>query len=444
MAMATGEGRGGFGSRLGFILAAAGSAVGLGNIWRFPYMTGENGGAAFILLYLLSILFFCAPVLFAELAIGRATQQSPVGAFAKLAPGTWWPLLGGLGVVTGFAILAFYCVVAGWTLGYLGKALIGHFADPMNAETSGRVFNELIGSGPVSIALTGAFLLLTALVVRGGVSAGIERASKVMMPLLFVLLVGITVRSMTLPGAGAGIEFLLKPDWSKITLSALMAALGQSLFSLSLGMGAMITYGSYLGRGEKLPGAGIAVAFSDTAVALIAGFMIFPALFANGLDPAGGPGLVFVVLPTIFGKIPAGFLVAIAFYALLVIAALTSTVSLLEVVVSYFVDRHEWHRERATWIVTGACFVLAIPSALWGSFLDVQNIIFGNYALAIGALLICLFVGWRWGIPKALEEIARGGQPLPAAALWGVLVRYVCPLCVAAIIVYTVLTGKYF
>lgn len=444
MAMTGGDARGGFGSRLGFVLAAAGSAVGLGNIWRFPYLTGENGGAAFILLYLLSIFLFCAPVLFCELAIGRATQQSPVGAFSKLAPGTLWYLTGALGVVAGFAILSFYAVVAGWTLGYFGKALLGAFADPMDAETSGQIFSTMIGSGPLTTGLALAFLVMTALVVRGGVSAGIERASKILMPILAILLVAMAVRSVTLPGAGAGVEYLLKPDFSKITIQTVMSALGQALFSLSLGMGAMITYGSYLGREERLPGAGIAVAFSDTGVALLAGFMIFPALFAMGLDPSGGPGLVFVVLPTIFGKLPAGFLVAIMFYGLLVIAALTSTVSLLEVVVAYFVDRRGWKRERATWIVTFVCFLLAVPSALSTDFLDWQSILFGNYALAIGALLICVFVGWRWGIPAALEEIARGGQRLPAGWLFGVLVRYVCPAGVAAIIVYSLVTGQTF
>jgi NSS family neurotransmitter:Na+ symporter len=353
-------------------------------------------------------------------------------------------------VITGFAILSFYSVVAGWTLGFLVKAGMGQFSAPMDAEQSEAVFMSLISSPSLAIGLAGAFLVATGLVVRGGIRSGIERAAKILMPFFLVLLVGLAIRAITLPGAGEGLRFLFVPDFSKITLDVVMNALGQALFSLSLGMGAMITYGSYLARTERLPGAAVAVAFSDTGIALLAGLIIFPALFAAGGDPAGGAGLVFVVLPTIFGQLPAGFLFSIAFYALLTIAALTSTVSLLEVVVSYFVDQRHWKREAATWIVVLGCFLLAVPSAIWPvaanggkSFLDWQSIIFGNYALATGALLICLFVGWRWGIPAALEEIARGGQRLPAAGMWSFLVRFVCPIGVAGIIVYTIVTGNY-
>lgn len=439
----SGSERGNFGSSLGFVLAAAGSAIGLGNIWRFPYAAGENGGGAFLFLYLGCVLFFCIPVLFAELAIGRSTQKNPVGAFAKLAPGSGWPIVGGLGVVTGFAILAFYSVIAGWTLGYLWRAITGAFGGAISNEQSAAIFGQISGSVPLSVGLAGIFLLLTALVVQGGISGGIERAAKILMPIFFVLLLGMAIRSVTLEGASAGLEFLFKPDFSKIDLGVFMGALGQALFSLSLGMGAMITYGSYLQRTEKLPWAAVAVAFSDTGIALLAGVIIFPALFAAGGDPSGGPGLVFVVLPTIFGKMAGGFVFAVAFYALLTIAALTSTVSLLEVVVSYFVDQRSWRRGRATLIVTVGCFFLAIPSAMSGAFLDMQNIIFGNFALSIGAFLICVFVGWRWGIPKALEEIAQGGQALPMAGVWSFLVRFVCPLGVLAILVYIVLTGNY-
>jgi NSS family neurotransmitter:Na+ symporter len=437
--------RGGFGTRLGFVLAAAGSAIGLGNIWRFPYTAGENGGAVFIVIYLACVLVICLPVLFCELAIGRAAQRNPVGAFARLAPRSWWRAVGGLGVLTGFAILAFYGVIAGWTIGYLGKAVMGEFAGGLTAEDSDAVFTGLVGNTGLTILLTAVFMLLTALVVRGGVHAGIERASKILMPIFFVLLVGLAIRACTLSSASLeGVAFLFKPDFSKISLPVVMAALGQALFSLSLGMGAMITYGSYLGRDEKLPGAAVSVALFDTFIAMLGGLIIFPALFHTGGDPAAGPGLVFVTLPTIFGHLPAGHLFGVAFYGLLSIAALTSTVSLLEVVVSYFVDQRAWSRERATWLVAAACFFLAVPSALSTGFLDLQSIIFGNFALSIGALFICLFVGWRWGIPAALDEIARGGQPLPGGAMWGVLVKYVCPLAIAAIILFIVATGTYF
>ncbi|GAB4224950.1 MAG: sodium-dependent transporter [Acidobacteriota bacterium] len=435
--------RGGFGSRVGFVLAAAGSAIGLGNVWRFPYTAGQHGGAAFVLIYLVCVAAICVPVLFAELAIGRATRRNPVGAFKALAPGSRWFVVGGLGVLTGFAILAFYSVVAGWTLGYLGKALLGAFAEPLTHEQSVAMFEQIEGAGIVPVLLTGAFLLLTALVVRGGVEAGIERAAKILMPIFFLLLVAMAIRAMTLEGAGEGISFFLRPDLSKIDGGVFMGALGQAFFSLSLGMGAMITYGSYLGANERMPGAAVSVAVADTTIAVLAGLIIFPTLFAAGGDPSAGPGLVFVTLPTVFGKLPAGFLFAIAFYSLLVIAALTSTVSLLEVVVCYFVDERGWKRERATWLVTLGCFLLAIPSALSGTFLDWQSIIFGNYALTIGAMLICVFVGWVWGVPAAVEEIGRGGAVFPLAAAWGVIVRWVAPVAIAAVLIYIVATGNY-
>ncbi|MDQ7086372.1 MAG: sodium-dependent transporter [Acidobacteriota bacterium] len=254
------------------------------------------------------------------------------------------------------------------------------------------------------------------------------------MPIFFVLLMGLALRAVTLPGAGAGLRFLFHVDLSKITLSVVVGALGQAFFSLSLGMGAMITYGSYLSHDERLPGAAFSVAAADTAIALLAGLIIFPAVFAAGGDPGGGPGLVFVTLPSIFHHLPLGGLFAVAFYALLAIAALTSTISLLEVVVSYFVDEKGWSRERTTWLVTAACFLLAVPSALSETFLGWQNVIFGNYGLTVGALLICLFVGWKWGIASALEEIARGGSPLPLGSVWGLVIRYVAPLAIAVIL----------
>ncbi len=453
-----GHQRGGFGTRLGFVLAAAGSAIGLGNIWRFPYTAGENGGAAFILVYLVCVTVLCVPVLFAELAIGRASQRSPVSAFKALAPRSTWFAVGGLGVLTGFAILAFYSVVAGWVLGYLGKALAGHFATSLNSLQSAAVFDGLVADVPVSLGLTGVFLLLTALVVRGGIQGGIERCSKILMPIFFFLLIALAIRSVTLPGAEAGLAFIFKPDLSKLSIEVCASALGQAFFSLSLGMGAMITYGSYVSPADRLPGAAVSVAFFDTMIAILAGMIIFPALFAKGGADmvTDGTGLVFKVLPTIFGDLPAGQLFAVAFYVLLGIAALTSTVSLLEVVVAYFVDERRWGREKATWVVTAACFLLAIPSAVsWSlpisedgfffrvlgtrSFLGAQSVIFGKYALSIGALLIALFVGWKWGVGQALAEISRAGGPMPLGKLWGVLIRYICPLAILAVIVAVIL-----
>ncbi len=449
--------RGQWSGRLGFILAAAGSAVGLGNIWRFPYMAGENGGGAFVLLYLACVLLIGLPVLFSELAMGRKTERNAVGAFRALVPNTWWPAVGYLGIAAGFGILAFYSVVAGWTLGYLGHAVLGDFGAAMTAEQSNALFTSLIGSPTQAIAYTAGFLLLTILIVRGGVSSGIERAAKILMPALLAILIVLAVRSVTLPGGMEGLSYLLKPDFSKMTAGSVMAALGQALFSLSLGMGAMVTYGSYFPKRENMPFAGAMVAVADTSIAILAGLIMFPALFSAGLDPAAGPGLVFVVLPTVFNSLPAGTLFAIAFYALLAIAALTSTISLLEVVVAYFVDERGWKREKAAWVLGSVCFLIAVPSALSQggadvftsflfdtSFLDIQNIIWGNYALSIGALATCLFVGWKWTVGKGLESLEASGHVMPLRSAWAFVVRFLSPIAIAIVLGYIVLTGQYF
>lgn len=444
---------------LGFVLAAAGSAIGLGNIWRFPYTAGENGGGAFVLVYLLFVVVCGLPVLLTELAVGRKTKRNPVGAFKALAPKGLWPWIGGLGVLTGFGILSFYAVIAGWTLHYFWMALSGHLGDATDAAASGAIFTELTGSTFESILLTGLFLLFTVLVVRGGISGGIERATTLLMPLLLVLLVLLAGRAMTLPGASEGIAYLFRPDFSKLNVGVIMNALGQALFSMSLGMGAMITYGSYLPDRENGMKAGASVAFFDTLIAVLAGLIIFPALFATGGEPNGGPGLVFVVLPTIFNSMPAGTLFAITFYFLLAIAALTSTISLLEVVVSYFVDERGWGRDKAAWAIGAACFVLAIPSALsqgqvaalsggdnglfaW-DFLTLSNNVWGNYSLSIGAIAICIFCGYVWGMKNTIGSLEVSGDRLPTPGVFSFLVRYVCPLAVLAVLIFVIVTGQY-
>ncbi len=457
MATPSSADRGTWNSKLGFILAASGSAIGLGNIWRFPYSAGENGGGAFVLLYLVFVFAIGVPVIWAELGMGRTTRRNPVGAFKALVPESAWPWVGGLGVLTGFGILAFYSVVAGWTLSYLWHAVSGDFNVVIDAQASGALFAELIGS-TTPILLAAGFMLLTILVVQGGVSGGIERVSKVLMPVLLVLLLFLAIRSATLPGGAEGLRYLFYPDFSKLEGDAVLDALGQALFSLSLGMGAMITYGSYFPSSENLPQAGATVALFDTAIALLAGVMIFPALFAAGVEPGAGPGLVFVVLPTIFNSLPAGGFFAIAFYLLLSIAALTSTISLLEVVVAYFVDEKKWSRVKAAWIVGGACFLLAIPSAmsqgyspffssgvgdlfggvLGASFLDIQDKIWGTYSLSIGALLICLFVGWKWGTDNALDALGTSGDAVPLSRAWSFMIKYVCPVAVGIVLIYQI------
>jgi NSS family neurotransmitter:Na+ symporter len=453
MAMQSSSDRGVWSGKLGFVLAAAGSAIGLGNIWRFPYMASEGGGGIFVLVYLLCVLAIGVPVLFAELAIGRATERNPVGAFKALVPGSLWPLLGGMGVLAGFGILAFYAVIAGWTAGYLWMAITGTFGPDVDAAASGEIFTSFIGNAGPALFLTAFFLGMTAVVVRGGVAAGIERAAKILMPVLLFVLLVLLVRAVTLPGGMDGVTYLLRPDLSELTPKVAVTALGQALFSMSLGMGAMITYGSYFPKDESLPFAGTTVALADMGIALLAGLVIFPALFSAGMDPQGGPGLVFVVLPTVFANMPAGTLWAILFFGCLTIAALTSTISLLEVVVAYFVDEKGWTRNKAALTIASACFVLAVPSALsqganaWLTdfgWLDVQNIIWGNYGLSIGALLICLFVGFKWGPEKMLEYVELGGNRLPGRSIFGFVVKYVCPVAIGTVLVFIIVTGEYF
>ncbi|MEM8930746.1 MAG: sodium-dependent transporter [Acidobacteriota bacterium] len=445
--------RGNWNSRFGFILAAAGSAIGLGNIWRFPYTAGQYGGGAFVLLYLVFVFVIGMPVLLAELSVGRATQQSPVTAFKRLVPGSWWPAVGGLGVLTGFGILSFYAVIAGLTLNYVWLSLNGTFNTDIDADASGAIFGTAVANGPLMVILAAFFLILTAVIVQKGVGGGIERAARILMPTFFVFLLILVGRALTLPGASEGLAFMFSPDFSKLTWDGVVSALGQALFSLSIGMGAMITYGSYLAKDENIPTSAVGIAIFDTSIALIGGLIVFPTLFFAGVEPSAGPGLVFVAMAAIFGTMPLGGVFSVVFYTLLAIAALTSTISLLEVITAYFIDEKGWARTKATWVVTTLCLLLAIPSALslganqsltalWGGgekgFLDLMDHIWGNLSLPIGAMLLCLFVGWRWGVPAALESIEAGGHRLPARAAWGWLVRVVCPAAVLIVLVMNI------
>jgi NSS family neurotransmitter:Na+ symporter len=435
-----------WGSRLGFVLAAAGSAIGLGNIWRFPFKAGENGGAAFVIVYLACIAVICVPYLFAELALGRNSQKNPVGAIAAIKDRSPWMLVGGLCVFTGVSILSYYGVVAGWAFGYIFKGFVAP------AVESSEYFSTFIADTTVVIPLFAFFMMLTVGVVVGGVEQGIERWAKVLMPILLVLMFVVIFRSVTLPGASAGLEFYLNPDFSKIDGTVVLEALGQAFFSLSLGMGAMITYGSYLPKRENLLVSGGYVALFDTGIALLAGLMIFPAVFAMGQDPSEGAALVFVVLPEVFDAMPLGYFVGAVFFILLSIAALTSTVSLLEVVVSYFVDETSWSRKKSVWIVGGFTFLVGLPSALsqGGSdfftnelqlfgqtgFLNIMDYIWGNLSLAFGALLLSIFVGWIWGADGAIEELQEGAGTTFSGGLvsvWRFAIKFVCPVVIAVI-----------
>lgn len=451
--MVSSSDRGAWSSKAGFILAASGSAVGLGNIWGFPTQVGQGGGAVFVFVYLLCVLLICLPIMVAELVVGRAAQLDPVGSFNALRPhGRWW-LVGVLGVLAGAGILSFYSVIAGWSLAYIWFAGTGAVSG--DADAIGTFFATFTANGPLSIGLTLVILGTTATVLIGGVQSGIERVTKMMMPVLIALLLMLAARAVTLPGAAAGLSYYLRPDFSRLfDPTVINAALGQAFFSLSLGMGAMLTYGSYLSKRESIISAAGWVVLLDTSMALLAGFIIFPSGFSiDGFDPsASGPGLIFAVLPRLFAELPGGQLFGAAFFILLTMAALTSTISLLEVPVAHCIDTHHWPRRRAVMLVTTGVFLLAIPSALgngaigfFGSlpgvgidFLTLMATIWNNFALPIGGLLMAVFVGWVWRADRAVEEIQRHGRPFPGRAAWSFLIRWICPVAIAIIIVYTV------
>ena len=451
--MASTPDRGTWGSRSGFILAASGSAVGLGNIWGFPTQVGQGGGGAFVLVYLVCIFLICFPILVAELAIGRRTHQSPVLSFATLRPGTAWWLAGALGVLTGVGILSFYSVIAGWTVAYIWfTASATVTGEPEAIE---KFFSEFTANGPSTVGLTFVVLLTTAGVILGGVRSGIERVTKVLMPAFIVLLVVLAVRALTLPGAAVGLAYYLRPDLTRLfDANVFNAALGQAFFSLSLGMGAMITYGSYLDRRDGIANSAVWIVLLDTSIALLAGFIIFPAGFSiDGFNPSSsGPGLIFTVLPQLFSTLPGGQLFGMTFFVLLAMAALTSTISLLEVPVSHFVDARHWPRPKAVGVVTLVVFTLAVPSALGNGeinfltsipgidtdFLTLMATVWNNFALPMGGLLTALFVGWVWRVDHALEELLAHEAWFPNTALWGFLIRWICPLAILSIIIGTV------
>jgi len=450
--------RGLWASKIGFIFAAAGSAIGLGNIWRFPYVTGENGGATFVIIYIFFILIIGLPIMISELTIGRKTRKNPYGAFKTLRPKGPWKLAGGLGVMTGTLILSFYSVIAGFTIGYFFLILSGKFNAVTGVSDSGEIFTKFSANPVNTIGLSVLFIFLTALIVMKGVSKGIEKWSKIFMPLLLILLILLVFRSITLKGSIKGLEFYLKPDFSNISVSTFLQALGQALFSLSLGGGGMMTYGSYLSRKDNLVSSAGYIAGFDTLIAILAGLIIFPALFALGGDPAGGPGLIFVTLPSLIIKMPGGIIFGACIFLLLTLAALTTTISLLEIPVAFLVDEKGWTRKKATVLASFIVFILATPSALslgaldWFSkipfinigFMDFIVIVFANYALVAGAFLIAIFVGYAWGIKPALQEIEAHNNIFQLKNIWILLVRYICPIAILCILMYMIITGNYF
>jgi NSS family neurotransmitter:Na+ symporter len=436
-----------FGSKLGVIAAAAGSAVGLGNIWRFPYVTGQNGGGAFLLIYLIFILAIGFPVMLAELTIGRRAQRNALGSFRKLAPGKPWYMVGMMGIVAAFMILAFYSTIAGWTLEYLVQAVTNSF----DGKTAGELktsFEKFQGGTFRPLIWQVVFMFLTGYIVFSGVKNGIEKYTKILMPVLLLLIIVICIRSLTLPGAKERLVFLFKPDFSKITWPVILDALGQAAFSLSIGMGTLITYGSYIQKDNNLPVTALQVSATDTFIAILAGVMIFPAVFAFNIDPAEGFGLVFIVLPNIFEQMAGGYFFGILFFILLAIAALTSTVSVLEVVVAYFSEELKMTRHRATIIASVAITFVGLFATLsfgpLSGFKLLDRTIFGwfdflsaNILLPLGAIFIVLFVGWVLGKKNVREELSNDGTvklPLLNIFLW--IVKLVAPLAIAMVFIY--------
>ena len=421
-----------WGSRVGFIFAAAGSAVGLGNIWKFPHMAGQNGGAAFTLIYLICILLVGVPIVIAEFAIGRKTQLSPVGAFKKLAPDSWWKNVGYLGVASAFVILSFYSVVGGWTLRYTFVAISGGFeamaGDPVLAK---ELFGDFVSSTWNPLFWHLIFIGLCIWIIVNGVKYGIERWSKIMMPAIIIILIMLVIRGLTLKNGMLGLEFLFKPKFSDLTANSVVLALGHSFFTLSLGMGTMITYGSYLKKDQNLLSSAFWVIFLDTAIAMLAGIAIFTTVFALGADPAGGAGLIFHVLPSIFSQLPGGIIWGTLFFFLLFLAALTSAISILEVVTAYFIDQKGWSRARATVTFGGIIAVVGIFCSLsmggfsdFGaifkmSFFDFLDYASSKYMLPIGGMMTALFIIFKWGVPNFISEIKLGfsGKFLPAGVV---------------------------
>lgn len=423
-----------WGSRIGFILAAAGSAVGLGNIWRFPYMAGENGGSIFILLYLACILFLGLPIIVAEVMLGKASQSNPVGAFKALdGPRSPWQVVGFMGVLAAFVILSFYSVVAGWCIGFIYKSVTGVFQPGHSAEEVAAIFGEMVGSVRTQGLCHGLFMILTVGIVLAGVRRGLERWTEILMPILIILLLVLVGYGLTRPGAMAGLEFMLKPDPSKLTGRTVLDAMGQCFFSLSLGMGAMLTYGSYMRREDRAVGSSFWVVVMDTGIALLAGFAVFPMVFAFGQQPDAGPGLVFKTMPAAFLQMPGGTWVALAFFILLLFAALTSAISLLEVVTAYFIDEFGMSRRTAAVMFGAICFLMGMGCVYGDGYLGFLDNLQGNFLLPVGALFISLFAGWK--LDRQIAQVEFEGQWYGVAfGAWRWCIRIAAPLLVLLVI----------
>lgn len=428
-------------TRLGFILAAAGSAVGLGNIWRFPYVTGEQGGAMFLIIYLITVVLIGYPLMITEITLGKKAQKNPLGTFKKLAPDTPWWVIGALVILTAFIIMSYYSVVAGWAINYSVESATGLDADANYVNE----FLDFTSNMWYPLFYHAIFMGITAGIVAMGVVKGIQRTVKILMPILFILILVVIVRALTLDGAMEGLEFYLSPELGDVTVESLNTAIGQAFFTLSLGMGIIITYGSYLDEDENVADNAASVVGLDTLIAILAGFAIFPAVFALGYAPGEGAGLTFITLPAVFAEMPAGSIFGFLFFVLLTIAALTSAISLTEVVVSWLIDEYEWPRVKAAGVIGGLMFLTGIPPVLgygaWDGFefygmdiLDTYDFWADSVMLPLGGLLVSIFAGYVFKAKNVAEEANKTSEKINVGNWFSPLIRYVIPIAIAVII----------
>ncbi|BBD46923.1 Transporter [Petrimonas sp. IBARAKI] len=438
------EKRSTFGSKLGMVAAAAGSAVGLGNIWRFPSETADGGGAIFIIVYITCILFFGIPLMVAEFLIGRSSRANAAGAFHKLAPDTPWKWVGRLGVLTGFVILGFYMVVCGWTVDYFIQSVTGSLKEVSDFSTN---FNTLLANRPKQIGLMAFFVLLTAYFIFSGVQKGIERSAKIMMPVLFLLLIVLVVRALSLEGARGGIDFLFKPDFQEVKSTVFLDAMGQAFFSLSLGMGCMMTYASYFKDNTNLTATAVQVSVLDTLVALLAGMVIFPSAFALTTNPdtivselvAGGPGLLFITVPGLFNQMEGSMIWSAMFFLLLAIAALTSTISLMEVVTIYIQEEHKVSRKKGLLFVVIGVLALGALSALSPQFFNILDMASAKIMLPVGGLFISLFAGWYLDKKIVQVELTNDGKikfGISFLKTYSFILKFLAPVAILLIFLY--------
>ncbi len=434
-------------SKIGFIFAVAGSAVGLANIWRFPYLTGHHGGGAFILLYLLCLFAVGFPSFIAEIAIGRNTQATPSAAFGMLGKNRFWSSIGGGTIITGFIVSAFYSAVAGWITGYLFEAIGGSLVLFSTEEASKNHFLALANNPWWGVGFHFLFLFSCVSVLFFGVKEGIERWSKIFMPLLFGILILLVLQGLWLPGSEAGLEFLFHPDWSRIDAQALIVALGQSFFTLSVGQGTLVTYGSYLSKSEGILSSSLPIVAMDTCVSILSAIAIFSIAFSVGIAPDSGPALIFHTLPLVFGQIPVGHFVSIAFFILVFIAALTSEISALEPSIAYLCDQRGFSRKSAVLLVGAGAFLLGVPCALstsllknysvlgFPNFLDAMIYLASNILIPLGGLAAVILAGWRWGMKSFLTEIEGGSV---VKYYFAFTIRYLSPVLIIIVFLHAI------